>query len=117
MQAVILAGGRGVRLGPLTEETPKALTSVAVNGITLRTAFGSHTPCLRFVADRKPINQGLRVPGLALPIGPPERLKTKAFDGFLLLTWTLAEEIFGELSWFTGSGGKILCPLPAPCLV
>jgi SAM-dependent methyltransferase len=94
-----------------------AAYGAAAKGTTLIAACDLANDDIAFVIDNNPIKQGMRMPGLALPIVSPDLLNDQHIDGLLLFAWNLAEELSTELAWFKNRGGAIIAPLPEPRFV
>jgi SAM-dependent methyltransferase len=84
----------------------------AAKGSTLLNTFGIGTETVDFVVDRSPHKQGLFMPGVRIPIGPPTLLAEKMPSFALLLTWNFAEEILAQQAEYRSKGGKFIVPLP-----
>jgi SAM-dependent methyltransferase len=67
---------------------------------------------LDFVVDRSPHKQGRYVPGVQLPIRPPEALLETMPQYVLLLAWNLADEIMAQQAEYRARGGRFVLPLP-----
>jgi len=72
---------------------------------------------VRFVVDRSPHKQGRYVPGVRLPIRPPEALLAEQPDYVLLLAWNLEDEILAQQAEYRRRGGRFIVPIPAPRVV
>jgi SAM-dependent methyltransferase len=93
-----------------------AAYGAAAKGTVLLNAFGLGTETIEFVADRSPHKQGLHMPGVHIPIRPPEELLSRRTDICLLLAWNFADEIIEQQSAYRGGGGRFLIPIPQPRL-
>ena len=86
-------------------------------GTVLLNTCGIGTDLLDFTVDRSPHKQGRLVPGVRLPIRPPEDLAKEMPDVTLLLAWNLAEEIITQQAEYLRRGGRFLMPVPTPRLL
>ena len=64
------------------------------------------------VADRSPHKQRRLMPGVAIPIVPPQFLMATRPDYVLLLTWNFAEEILAQQAEYLKLGGRFIVPIP-----
>jgi SAM-dependent methyltransferase len=86
-------------------------------GTVLLNACGLGVDLLDFTVDRSPHKQGRLIPGVRLPIRPPEDLLKEMPDVTLLLPWNLVDEIVAQQSEYLRRGGAFLVPVPAPRVV
>jgi SAM-dependent methyltransferase len=89
-----------------------AAYGAAAKGSTLLNVFGIGRETLDFVADRSTYKQGRFMPGVHVPIVPPEKLAEARPDYTLLLTWNFADEILEQQKEYRRQGGKFIVPIP-----
>jgi SAM-dependent methyltransferase len=94
-----------------------AAYGAAAKGATLLnyTEIGAET--IDFVVDRNVHKQGLYMPGVRIPIVPPERLVTDRPDYTLLLAWNFTDEIVRQQEAYTRLGGRFIRPIPSPAVL
>ncbi len=86
----------------------------AAKGTILLNSSGIGSDLIDFVADRSPHKQGKLIPGVRIPISPPERIITEMPDYVLLLAWNLKDEIVRQESSYLERGGRFIVPIPRP---
>jgi SAM-dependent methyltransferase len=89
----------------------------AAKGSTLLNFMGIGEQLLDFVVDRSTYKQGRFMPGVRLPIHPPDTLLQAMPDYVLLLTWNFANEILAQQREFLDRGGRFIVPVPEPTVV
>ncbi|MSP56762.1 MAG: class I SAM-dependent methyltransferase [Myxococcales bacterium] len=94
-----------------------AAYGAAAKGATLLNSSGIGPDLLDFVVDRSTYKQGRYMPGVRLPVLPPEALLTSRPDYVLLLTWNFATEILEQQGAYRAAGGKFIVPVPEPRVV
>ena len=94
-----------------------AAYGAAAKGSTLLNFFKIGNELIDFVVDRSTAKQGLFMPGVRLPIYPPEELLARNPDYVLLLTWNFAQEILQQQREYLRRGGRFILPIPKPTIV
>jgi SAM-dependent methyltransferase len=89
-----------------------AAYGASAKGSTLLNCFGIGEDTLDYVVDRNPAKQGHYMPGVRLPICPPERLLTDRPDYVLILSWNIADEILRQQAAYRMAGGCFIVPVP-----
>ena len=90
-----------------------AAYGASAKGSTLLNTFGIGRNLLEFVADRSTYKQGRVMPGVHIPIVPPERLTEAMPDYVLLLTWNFADEILEQQADIPAARREVHHPGPA----
>ncbi len=67
-----------------------------------------------WVADKNPHKQGKLIPGVRVPVVPPERILEDQPDYLLIHAWNFLDEILEQLAEYRARGGKFIVPLPEP---
>ena len=83
-------------------------------GVTLLNYCGIRSDFIDYAVDRNPHKQGLFLPGLGVPVHPPERIFETRPDYLLILPWNLKEEIVSQMDGIRAWGGRFITPLPEP---
>lgn len=100
-------------LGDLTARGQRiAAYGAAAKGATLLNYCELGTNVIEYVVDRSSHKQGLFMPGVRVPIGPPALLTERAPDFVLILAWNLADEIMRQQAAYRAAGGRFILPIP-----
>jgi SAM-dependent methyltransferase len=91
-----------------------AAYGAAAKGTVLLNSVGIGPDVVDFVADKSPYKQGKLLPGVGIPIAPPERIVQEMPDHVLLLAWNVKDEILREQRAYLDAGGRFIVPIPSP---
>lgn len=80
--------------------------------VTLLNYCGIATDFLDFTVDRAPSKQGRFLPGVRIPILPPEAILETKPDYVLILPWNIKDEIKAQMSEIMSWGGRFIVPVP-----
>ena len=94
-----------------------AAYGAAAKGATMINYVGLDADTIDFVVDRNVHKQGKLMPGMKIPIRPPEALIEDRPDVTLMLAWNFADEILAQQADYRAAGGKFIIPVPEPKLV
>jgi hypothetical protein len=86
----------------------------AAKGCTLLNFTGVDGELLDYVVDRNVHKHGLHMPGVHVPILPPERLLEDMPDFVLLVAWNYRDEIMRQQAEYLARGGRFIVPIPSP---
>ena len=81
-------------------------------GNTLLNYCGVRTDLLAYTVDRSPRKQGRYLPGVHIPVYPPERVWETRPDYLLILPWNIKEEIMEQMAGIREWGGRFAVPIP-----
>jgi len=81
-------------------------------GVTLLNYCGVRTDFLDFTVDRAPSKQGRYLPGVRIPILPPEAILEAKPDYVLILPWNIKNEIKTQMAEIRSWGGRFIVPVP-----
>jgi hypothetical protein len=80
--------------------------------VTLLNYCGVRTDFLDFTVDRAPSKQGRYLPGVRIPILPPEAIFEAKPDYVLILPWNIKNEIKTQMAEIRSWGGRFIVPVP-----
>jgi SAM-dependent methyltransferase len=89
----------------------------AAKGTILLNHAGLGSDVIDFVVDRNTFKQGKWVPGVRLPILPPDAILERQPDFVLILPWNFKDEILAQQADYLRSGGRFIVPVPEPVVV
>lgn len=81
-------------------------------GNTLLNYCGIGPELLAYTVDRNPYKQEQYLPGVNIPVFPPERIMQDRPDYVLILPWNLRDEIVAQLSEIRTWGGQFVVAIP-----
>ncbi|MCA8903744.1 MAG: class I SAM-dependent methyltransferase [Hyphomonas sp.] len=84
---------------------------------TLLNFCGVARDFIDFTCDLAPSKQGKFVPGVRVPILPPEAISEHKPDYVLILVWNIKDEVMKQLSGIREWGGKFVVPVPVPAVL
>jgi len=86
----------------------------AAKAVVLSNACGLDSSVIEYVVDRNPYKQGKLLPGVRIPVRPPETLLETRPDYVLLFVWNIASEVTEQQRAFVDGGGRFIVPIPEP---
>jgi SAM-dependent methyltransferase len=89
----------------------------AAKGTIMLNYVGLGSDIIDFVVDRNVHKQGRYVPGVRLPIAPPETILSEQPDYVLILPWNFKEEIMSQQAEYRRRGGRFIVPVPRPAIL
>lgn len=81
-------------------------------GNTLFNYCGVGPELVEFTVDRSPHKIGRLLPGVRLPIRPPEAILERRPDYVLIMPWNLKDEIMEQMAVIREWGGQFVTPIP-----
>jgi hypothetical protein len=94
-----------------------AAYGAAAKGAIMVNYLGADRTTIDFCVDRNVHKQGLLMPGVHIPILPPEELVKRKPDYCLILPWNFKDEIMQQQSEYRQRGGRFIVPIPHPVIV
>jgi SAM-dependent methyltransferase len=89
----------------------------AAKGTIMLNYSGIGRETLDFVVDRNKYKHGRYIPGVRLPIEPPERILQTQPDYVLILPWNFKDEIMSQQAEYRRRGGRFIVPVPHPAIL
>jgi SAM-dependent methyltransferase len=89
-----------------------AAYGAAAKGTTLLNYCGVRNEFVDYVLDRSPHKQGRFLPGVRIPIHPPEHAAVTRPDYLLILVWNLKDEVVEQMAHIRDWGGRFVVPIP-----
>lgn len=80
--------------------------------VTLLNYCGIRRDFLEFTVDRAPSKQGRYLPGVRIPILPPEAILEAMPDYVVILPWNIKDEIKAQMKDIRTWGGRFIVPVP-----
>jgi SAM-dependent methyltransferase len=113
---------RRARLRRLVLDLKSAGRRIAAYGAAGRVTIllnycGLGPDLIDYVVDASPLRYGRYVPGVGIPIVPPERFRESPPDYAILAAWNYEAEIVAREQNFLSEGGVFIVPLPDVRLV
>ena len=81
-------------------------------GNTLLNYCGIRADFIDYTVDRSPYKQGYYLPGVRIPIFPPDRIKQSKPDYVLILPWNIRDEVMQQMAYIREWGGRFVVPIP-----
>ncbi len=94
-----------------------AAYGAAAKGTIMLNAIGAGAEMIDFVVDRNVHKHGKWMPGVRIPILPPDELLRRRPDYAVLLAWNFKEEILRQQADYRAGGGRFIVPVPQPEIV
>ncbi len=86
-------------------------------GNVLLNYCGIGTDFIDYTVDKNPHKQNKFLPGTAIPVYSPDKIKETKPDYILILPWNLKEEIMKQLEYTFEWNAKFIVPIPEPKII
>jgi hypothetical protein len=103
---------RSLLVGLKADGASIAAYGAAAKGATLLNTTGVGSDLIDFVVDRNVHKQGRWIPGVGIPIVPPEAIVERRPDYMLLLAWNVRDEVLAQQADYMSAGGRFIVPVP-----
>ncbi len=94
-----------------------AAYGAAAKGAIMLNYVGLDDSLIDFVVDRNVHKQGRYMPGVDVPILPPQALLERGPDYVLILPWNFRDEIVRQQREYASRGGRFIVPVPEPVVL
>jgi SAM-dependent methyltransferase len=84
---------------------------------TLLNYCGVGPDLVEFTVDKNPYKQGKFIPGVRVPIEPPEKIFETKPSYVVIFPWNIKDEVITELSGIRDWGGRFVVPIPHASVV
>jgi SAM-dependent methyltransferase len=84
---------------------------------TLLNYCGAGRDFLDYTVDANVHKQGMRLPGVGVPVFAPQRIFETKPDFVLILPWNIKDEITAQMAGIRAWGGRFIVPLPEPAIL
>ncbi len=89
----------------------------AAKATVLLNFLGLGNDKVKFVVDKNPIKQGKFIPGVKIPILPPDYLIREMPNYTIIFVWNIKDEVISQQEEYRSKGGKFIIPIPYPQVV
>ncbi len=86
-------------------------------GNVLLNYCGIGTDFIDYTVDKNPYKQNKFLPGTAIPVFSPDKIKETKPDYILILPWNLKNEIMAQLEYTAEWNAKFIIPIPEPMII
>ena len=110
-------GFRDLLLRLKAEGRSVAAYGAPAKGVTLLNFCEVGPDLIAFTVDKAPSKQGRLIPGVRIPILPPEALTEARPDYVVILPWNLKDEIIEQLAATAGWKPEFITAIPEPMII
>jgi SAM-dependent methyltransferase len=110
-------GFRDLLLRLNAEGRSVAAYGAPAKGVTLLNFCGVGPDLIAFTVDKAPSKQGRLIPGVRIPILPPEALTEARPDYIVILPWNLKDEIIEQLAATADWKPEFITAIPEPMII